>query len=138
MPLPGEGFANFTLDCNLDALDGQPLGAETIEISKSKPHTFGGWLVNPALSTAGDEVKLVIQGVGDVSDVWTADKVRRISYPDIVKARGYKDTMTDSGFAFDDLQLGELSNGTYHVFVTFANPPTGAICDPGRQVRVAD
>lgn len=136
-PISTDGLSNFTIDCNLEGVDGILFTGEELVVSKINTHEITGWLINPQEKTTGNNLKLVIAGVGEIPDVWTSVKGTRIERAGVAETRGYTADLTDSGFSFK-VELGQLVNGNYHVYVMMDNTGTRAICDPGRQIKVTD
>ena len=136
-PISTDGAPNFTDNCNLEGVDGILFTGEQLVVSKATKHEISGWLINPQEKTVGNDLKLVIAGVGTTPDVWTSQLVNRIERAGVAQTRGYSADLTNSGFSFE-VNLGELVNGEYHVFVVMANAGGVALCDPGRQIKVID
>ncbi len=136
-PISTEGVPNFDQDCNLEGVDGILFTGEQIVVSKSTKHDISGWLINPMEKTVGTDLKLVIAGVGTTPDIWTSQLVTRIDRAGVAETRAYAPELANSGFSFS-VDLKELVNGDYHVFVMMANAGGSAVCDPGRQIKVID
>ena len=131
-----DGMRDFTLDCNLDRVGDTVLdGTSAPELDPDERHRFTGWLVDPVSRTAGHGLTLVMAGVGKTGGTFTARGATRVANPGAAEVRGYEASMLDSSFAFD-VDIGEVPDGTYHVYVRFEHGDVGAFCDPGRQVRV--
>ena len=134
---PRDGMRDFTLHCNLDRVDGVVLdGKRAPRIDRDEPHRFEGWLVDPREGTIGRNLSLVMDDVEDDATTWTARRVVRKANPGARQSRGYGVSMLESSFVFD-VDIAELPNGTYHVYVLMDHGTTGAVCDPGRLVRVS-
>lgn len=132
-----DGMRDFTLHCNLDRVDGVVLdGKRAPRIDRDELHRFAGWLVDPEEATIGRHLSLVMDDVEDDAGTWTAHRVVRSANPGARDSRGYGANMLDSSFVFD-VDIAELPKGTYHVYVLMDHGTTGAVCDPGRLVRVS-
>jgi len=136
-PIATEGVPNFNQDCNLEGVDGMLFTGDQIVVSKATKHEISGWLINPQEKTVGSDLKLVIAGVGTTPDVWTSQLVTRIDRAGVAETRAYAPELANSGFSFS-VDLHELVNGDYHVYVMMANAGGSALCDPGRQIKVID
>lgn len=136
-PIATEGVPNFSQDCNLEGVDGILFTSDQIVVSKSTQHEISGWLVNPLEKSLGNDLKLVIAGVGTTPGFWTSQSVSRIERAGVAKTRAYAPELTNSGFSFT-VDMKELVNGEYHVYVMLANAGGNAVCDPGRQIKVID
>lgn len=136
-PVSTDGAPNFTDNCNLEGVDGILFTGEQIVVSKATKHEISGWLINPQEKSVGSDLKLVIAGVGTTPDVWTSELVNRIERAGVAETRAYSADLVNSGFSFE-VNLGELVNGEYHVYVMMANAGGIAICDPGRQIKIID
>ena len=136
-PISTDGAPNFSQDCNLEGVDGILFSGDQIVISKSTKHDITGWLINPVEKSLGNDLRLVIAGVGTTPDVWTSQLATRVDRAGVAETRSYGPELANSGFSFTT-DLHELVNGEYHVFVTLSNAGGLAVCDPGRQIKVID
>lgn len=136
-PISTDGAPNFNENCNIEGVDGILFVGDQIVVSKATKHEISGWLINPLEKTTGTDLKLVIAGVGATSGVWTSELVTRIERAGVAETRAYSSDLVNSGFSFN-VDMGQLVNGEYHVYVMLANAGGVAICDPGRQIKVVD
>lgn len=136
-PVSTDGAPNFKDNCNVEGVDGILFVGDQIVLSKATKHEITGWLINPEEKTTGTDLKLVIAGVGTTPDVWASQLVTRIERAGVAETRAYSADLVNSGFSFN-VDMGQLVNGEYHVYVMLANAGGVAICDPGRQIKVID
>lgn len=136
-PVSTDGAPNFNDNCNIEGVDGILFVGDQIVLSKATKHEISGWLINPLEKTTGSDLKLVIAGVGTTPDVWVSQLVTRIERAGVAETRAYSSDLVNSGFSFN-VDMGQLVNGEYHVYVMLANAGGTAICDPGRQIKVVD
>lgn len=132
---------DLSAHCNLDRVgtgvpgSGRELGAAPVDVSKAEPALFSGWLVDPRRGTTGSDLRLVVEGVEGMADTWTSGVVVRKANPGALAARGYQAAMLESSFGFL-VDMTEVKPGTYHVYVVFDETSGGALCDPGRRIRI--
>lgn len=134
-PAASRGSFDLTGHCNLDRANGSELGGATVDVPRSAPALFTGWLVDPRRGTAGSDLRLVLVGVNGTPGAWTSRSVVRKANPVAMQARKYQPGMLESSFAFH-VEMRDLAPGTYHVYVVFDEASGGAFCDPGRQIRI--
>jgi hypothetical protein len=137
VPISTDGVPNFSQDCNIEGVDGILFTGDQLVISKSTKHEITGWLINPLEKTLGNNLKLVIAGVGNTPDVWTSEVATRIDRAGVAETRAYAPELANSGFSFS-VDMNAVATGEYHVFVMLANGGSVAMCDPGRQIKVID
>ena len=136
--VPGEARRaafDMTAHCNLDRAGGQPLEGAPVDVSKAAPVLFTGWLVDPRRGNAGSDLRLVIAGTEAGMPAWTSRSVVRKANPGALAARGYDAGMLESSFAFL-VDMQDVAPGTYYAYVVFDEASGGAVCDPGRRIRV--
>ncbi|MEO6384464.1 MAG: hypothetical protein ABIO30_08410, partial [Thermomonas sp.] len=135
-PVSTEGAASLNEDCNLEGVDGVLFTTDGATIARYGTHEISGWVVDAKHHTIPQDLRLVVAGVGTLTDVWTNRSPTWIERKGVADSRGYGPELHNSGFSFQ-IDTSPLPAGVYHVYVISAGAKGLLVCDPGRQVTIA-
>jgi hypothetical protein len=135
-------FASAPLDiereaittCNIEAVDSRHFAGEPIEVSSGGSFLLGGYLYDATSESVPDNLRLRLVGTAE-QGAWETAIDGRLDRPDVVNVFKLAPWALRSGFA-QDVQVGTLPTGRYHLMVSFERDGKRFVCDNGRNIEV--
>ncbi len=120
-------------DCNIETINGTPLGTNTYLINLGTPLRLTGWGMDKVHSRLPHSVLIRLTSV-DASDFFLPAK-SGLQRSDVKRYFSLSDSLLGSGFELNT-KLQSIPTGEYSMTVVMMFTETAFVCDNGRKFRI--
>ena len=127
-------LAQKTTDCNIESVNGVGFEPAVPSVTSEKTAKVSGWLIDANQKVVPTDVRVRVETeAGDKA--WEQPVTTWGDRGDIVTTHGDVAAYQKSGFEIP-LDLGELSTGSYNIYLVYGAPGREVACAVGRRFGV--
>jgi hypothetical protein len=131
---PLEVDRNEITTCNIEAIDGTHFAGAPLPVPAGGKFLVGGFLFDATTESVPDNLVLRVVAPGQ-TEAWETPIEGRMDRPGLPEFLKVGAWALPSGF-MQDVQVGDLPPGRYHIEVSYERDGKRYVCDNGRDIEV--
>lgn len=131
---PLEVERNEITTCNIEAIDGTHFAGAPLPVAAGGKFLVGGFLFDATTESVPDNLVLRLVGPGQ-TEAWETPIEGRMDRPGLPEFLKVGQWALRSGF-MQEVQVGTLAPGRYHLEVSYERDGKRYVCDNGRDIEI--